>query len=94
MFQTSRQPGALALTVPPELVDEIARRAADLLAEQYGRVPDYLTATETASYMRCGSKQRVYDLVSQGRIEPCRDGTRLLFKRSTVDAYLAGEESA
>jgi excisionase family DNA binding protein len=85
----------LSLTLPPEALEAIAQRAADLLAERNGKVPaDYLTPQEAADYMRCGSKQRLYDLVSQGRIEPCRDGTRLLFKRSTLDAYLSGEGRA
>jgi excisionase family DNA binding protein len=83
----------LALEFPPDALEAIAQRAAEIIRDQTQPVPDYMTVAEAASYMRCGSKQRMYDLVSQGRIEPCRDGTRLLFKRTTVDAYLSGEGS-
>lgn len=81
----------LTLQLAPEALEAIAHRAAELLREREPALPDYMTVAEAANYMRCGSKQRLYDLVSQGRIEPCRDGSRLLFKRSTLDAYLAGE---
>jgi excisionase family DNA binding protein len=84
----------LSLEIPPEALEAIAERAAEIIRDQAQSVPDYLTPQEAADYMRCGSKQRLYDLVSQGRIEPCRDGTRLLFKRTTVDAYLSGEATA
>lgn len=57
---------AFALDFPPDLVEAIARRAAELLREQHHpQVPDYLATGEAADYLRC-KPQRVFDLVSQG----------------------------
>lgn len=81
------------ISLPPDLIEQIARRAADILAERVAHVPDYLTAAEAASLMRC-SKQRVYDLTSAGRLPVCKDGSRSLYRRSDVDRYLAGEATA
>ena len=49
----------LALQLPPELLEEISRRAADLLADRVTQVRSYLTPAEAADYLRC-SKQRIY----------------------------------
>jgi excisionase family DNA binding protein len=42
---------------------------------------------EAADYLRC-SKQRVYDLTASGRLPVSKDGTRSLFRREWLDAYL------
>jgi len=92
MHQGNGTSGAgLALTFPPELVDTIARRAVELLREQVPATPasPYLTVEEAANYLRCTSKQRIYDLVHQCALAPRRDGKRLLFHRDTLDSYLA-----
>jgi excisionase family DNA binding protein len=83
----------LALTVPPELVEQIAQRAAELLAEQLPAAPasPYMTPGEAAEYLRCTGRQRIYDLVHQGALVPHRDGSRLLFHRDALDAYLGRE---
>ena len=71
----------LILTLPPELVERIAERAAELLAERERPAePELLTPVEVAEHLRC-KPQRVYDLVWQGRL-PCRkDGSRVLIRR-------------
>jgi excisionase family DNA binding protein len=79
--------------LPAELIEEIARRAADILAERVAHTPDYLTPQEAAEYMRC-SKQRVYDLTSTGRLPVCKDGARSLYRRVDVDRYLSGEATS
>jgi excisionase family DNA binding protein len=83
---------SLSLTLPPDLVDEIAERVADLLAQRNGSVPDYLTPAEAADYLRT-SRQRIYDLTSQGRLMVCKDGSRNLYRREALDAYLDGATS-
>ncbi len=93
MYQSNGTSGTdFALTVPPELVNAIARRAVELVREQIPASPasPYLTVSEAAAYLRCTSKQRIYDLVHQGALVPRRDGKRLLFHRDTLDAHLAG----
>jgi excisionase family DNA binding protein len=82
----------LSLELPPELIEQIAQRAADLFAEQNGRVPAYLTPAEAADYLRT-SRQRIYDLTSQGRLKVCKDGSRNLYRREALDDYLAGGAS-
>ncbi len=84
-----------ALTVPPEALEQIAQRAVELLREQIPASPasPYLTVSEAADYLRCTSRQRIYDLVHQGALVPRRDGKRLLFHRDTLDAHLAGGDA-
>lgn len=82
----------LSLQLPAELVDEIAEQVADLLAQRNGKVPAYLTPAEAADYLRT-SRQRIYDLTSQGRLPVCKDGSRNLYRREALDDYLAGGAS-
>ena len=78
----------LSLSLPDELVEAIAQRAADILAERQPQAaPELLTVAEAAEYLRCG-RQRVYDLVSQGRVPYLKDGARVLIRRADLLAYL------
>lgn len=76
----------ITLDLPSEVLDDLAQRVAALLAETSSDDP-WLDVAEAAERMRC-SKQRVYDLKSQGHLRAGSDGTRLVFRRSTIDAYL------
>lgn len=49
----------------------------------------YWTAEQAASYI-AADKQRIYDLRSQDRLRCVKDGSRLLTRRSWLDAYLEG----
>jgi excisionase family DNA binding protein len=82
--------GGLSLEIPPELVERIAGRAAELVASnlEHSAQSPYLTVAETAAYLRT-SRQRVYDLCSSGRLTRHKDGTRVLVSRAELDAYLA-----
>ena len=81
----------LAFTLPPDAVDAIVERAAELVREQLaGRPGEWLTVDEAAAYARC-SRQRIYDLRSAGRLPKTGDGSRVLVRRSDLDAYLGGE---
>ncbi len=84
--------GLLSLTLPPDALEAIAQRAAELLAKDFqpAALSPYLTVDEAADYLRCTGRQRIYDLVHQGALVPRRDGKRLLFHRDTLDAYLSG----
>ena len=78
----------LALAIPDEFLERIAQRAAELLAErQRPAAPELLTVDETADMLRC-KRQRVYDLLSQGRLPHLKDGSRVLVRRADVLAYL------
>ncbi len=82
----------VTFALPPELLEAIAARAAELVEDRVAEAPEpWLDVHEAAEYLRC-KPQRIYDLVSQGRLRHRKDGRRLLFRRSELDAYL--EESA
>jgi excisionase family DNA binding protein len=80
----------LALTFPPELVDAIAARVADLLEERAlaARQPEpWVDATTAARYI-AKPISRVYDLAAQGVIPCGQDGRSRLFRLSDLDRYL------
>jgi excisionase family DNA binding protein len=73
------------VTLPEEFVQQVAARAAELLDAR--EADPWMDVDEAAAHLRCG-RQRIYDLVSQERLVPGRDGRRLLFRRSELDRYL------
>lgn len=78
----------LALTVPPDVIEAVAQRAAQLVVAQLATADDaWLDVDGAARYLACKPK-RIYDLTSQRRLPAHRDGSRLLFRRSELDAYL------
>lgn len=85
---------ALTVDFPPEMVEQIATRAAEIVAERTGAGdPDaWLTVAEAAEHLRC-STGRVYQLVSARRIPFSKDGSRTLFWRSQLDRWV-GEGGA
>jgi excisionase family DNA binding protein len=88
----ARSDNGLSLGVPPELVEAIAARVAALLAEQLPNRPEpYMSVEEAATYLGCKPK-RVYELVGQDRLAHFRDGRRLLFRRTDLDAALVRRE--
>src|SRR5262245_60194026 len=72
-----------------EQIDAIAERVAERLAERDGRDNDdgWLDVKDAAAYLSC-PRSRIYALVSADRIPHERDGSRLLFRRSELDAWL------
>ena len=81
------------VTVPPEVVEAIAQRAAAVALNVLGSQPGggaqspYFTIKEAAEYLRC-SRQRIDDLLSQRRLTRFKDGARTLVSRVEVDHYL------
>jgi hypothetical protein len=76
----------LTLDVPPELVETIARRAAELVADQVAVEP-WLDTKGAAEHLSC-TTARIHDLVALGKLTPRRDSRRLLFKREDLDSYV------
>jgi excisionase family DNA binding protein len=77
-----------ALELPDELVEQIAARAAELVTErQEANVSPWLNAENAAAYIDA-PVSRVHDLVQLRKLEPRRDGRRLLFRREALDRYL------
>jgi excisionase family DNA binding protein len=80
----------VSLTLPPEVVETIAQRVADILAERVpanGVTSPYFTVAEAADYLRA-KPQRVYDLLSAHRLTRYRDGRRVLVARSELEAHM------
>src|SRR5256885_13574044 len=79
----------LTVALPPSVVELIARRAAAIVTEALSAKPEpFIGVDQAAEHLAC-KPQRIYDLVSQRRLDSHRDGRRLLFRRSDLDAYLA-----
>ncbi len=68
------------------LADALLPRLAAKLGAHQGSTP-WLSAEDAARHLAC-SRGRLYDLVQLGKLEPRRDGRRLLFKLADLDAYL------
>jgi excisionase family DNA binding protein len=79
----------LNLTLPPELVEAIARRAAEIVGSkrlESERTP-WLTLSEAADYL-AWSKQRLYKLTAAGAIPHRKHGNRILFRSDELDLWL------
>jgi excisionase family DNA binding protein len=84
----------LEAVLPAEALEAVAQRVTALvLAELAPLRSPYMTVPEAAAYMRC-SRQRVDDLLSQGRLTRRKDGARTLVERAEVDAYLGRSGAA
>jgi excisionase family DNA binding protein len=68
------------------LVDRAVERVAELLPAPVDCSP-WLDADGAAAYI-AATRDRIYDLVQLRKLEPRRDGRRLVFRREDLDAYL------
>jgi excisionase family DNA binding protein len=88
-------------TAPPrsvlgELAALVALEIADRLAEDRELPEPWIGTAEAAKHLACTS-HRVYDLTSQvgeSGIPFVREGNRLLFRRSQLDAWLERRNAA
>lgn len=71
-----------------EIVAEVTRRVVEQMRGAAQDEGALLTTAEAAAYLRA-SEQRIYDLVTQRRLRPEKDGRRNLFRRADLDAYLS-----
>ncbi len=81
---------ALSLDISAELVERIAERAAELIADRQnaGAEDGWLRGAERiAAYIDC-PRSRVYALASARRIPIHRDGSALVARCSELDAWL------
>jgi len=79
----------LHLTLPDELVDQVADRVAAILGEctPSDDGAGYLDVAGAAEFLACPSSG-IYALVSAQRLPCHRDGSRLLFDRTELRAYV------
>jgi excisionase family DNA binding protein len=87
----SRRPlvTALILDIAEELVEWIAKRAAELVAERWDSSEDesFLDVAGAAEFLAC-PRSRIYALVSARRLPHHHDGSRLLFDRRELREYV------
>lgn len=83
----------VTLALPPALLDAITERAAEVVLERLRAEaeapPRMLTVPEAAAFLRA-KPQRVYDLLSDGRLTRQKDGRRVLVDRQELERYLDG----
>jgi excisionase family DNA binding protein len=79
----------VTLTLTDDQLEQIAERAAAILAERHvsDQVDGYLDVTGTAEFLAC-QPSRIYALVSAKRLPVHRDGSRLLFDRAELREYV------
>jgi excisionase family DNA binding protein len=75
----------LAFSLPPEAVDAIAARAAELVVERLERESSpWLTRAQAAAYLGLPVSR-----LEKNRTIPChREGRRVLYHRAELDAFL------
>ena len=77
----------LALELPDELLDQIAERVAAILAERETTTTGYIDVAAAAEFLAC-PVSRIYALTSANRLPVHRDGSRLVFDREELHAYV------
>lgn len=82
----------LVIRLTPEQLTAIAQQVAEIQAAQQSPTQSdgYLSTVAAAEYLAT-SPSRIHDLVQLRKLEPLRDGRRLLFRRCDLDRYLTGE---
>ena len=84
----ANEAGRIGTGLLGELVEVIAARAAAIVRnDQEAEAEPWLGVQEAASHLACPTS-RIYALVSARRIPHHRDGSRLLFRRSELDAWV------
>lgn len=80
-----------SLTIPPDLIDAIAQRTAEVIAMQ-AEAPRYLDVEQAANYLGGWPKKRIYNLTASKEIPHRKHGNRLLFDRAELDRWVANLE--
>jgi excisionase family DNA binding protein len=82
----------LSLHLPEEALEHLAELVAAKVAErvgQNGTSSPWMTAVHAADYLGC-SVSRVRTLTLTGELPHHRDGSRPLYHRDELDAYVRG----
>jgi excisionase family DNA binding protein len=84
----------VTLALTEEQLDALANRVAEIVLVRApapsAPASPFLSVSEASELLRA-SRQRVYDLLSAGRLTRHKDGSRVLILREEVDRYLRGE---
>ena len=85
----------VVLTVPDELIELVAQRAAAIAAAEQAPAAacsPFLTIPEAAVFARC-KRQRIDDLLSAQKLRRYKEGRRTLVLRAELETYLGLRES-
>jgi excisionase family DNA binding protein len=85
---------ALRLSLPPEFIEALAQRVADLVADQLECSVDALSwlKVESAAKYLDTSEDAIRGMVKRGQLIPHRSTTgRLLFRRDALDRHAIGD---
>lgn len=85
--------GSVAFTFPDELIEQIAERAAELVAQRSvspaGQSADgWVRGAKAIGEYVDAPHSRIYALASAKRIPVHRDGSALIARRSELDAWV------
>ncbi len=85
-----RELSPVTLTAPPELIEAIAQRVAELLAERAPStsVDGWLRGAEAIATYLDAPASRVYSLSSAGRLPVEHDGSSLIARKSDLDRWV------
>jgi excisionase family DNA binding protein len=86
-------PLRLSVELSAEQIEQIAKRAAEIIAAQVAPAANdspYLSVAEAAAFLRT-RRQRIDDLLSEGLLTRIKDGNRTLIARDELEAHLRGE---
>jgi excisionase family DNA binding protein len=81
----------LRVELPADALDAIAARVAEVVVAQIAATKSELMTVDEAAEFLCCERQRVYDLLSSGRLTRRKDGSRTLLIRAEVEAHSRGE---
>jgi excisionase family DNA binding protein len=77
----------VTIALPAPLLVLIAERTADRLSARHPVVEPWVGIDQAAEHLAC-KRQRIYDLVSRRTMPHRKEGSRLLFKLSHLDAWI------
>lgn len=75
------------LAADPDALERLRELVAERDTADGSAGEPWIGVAAAAEHLAC-KRQRIYDLVHAGRIPHHRDGSRLLFRRSELDAWL------
>jgi excisionase family DNA binding protein len=83
----------LTITLPAEVVEAIAQRAAAIVLAQHDNVEangtPWLSGARAAADYLGWPRERIYKRVAAGELPHYREGDRLMFRRDELDRWLA-----
>jgi excisionase family DNA binding protein len=83
----------VSIPLPPGVLDVIAEMTAARLRASAVVAEPWVGVDDAARHLAC-KRQRIYDLVSRRTIPHRKEGSRLLFKLSHLDAWIEGGGAA